>query len=179
MAINTVLPGIVHTNIIPLGMVVAVSPGASTFVSQIVSAYLRFLDHEDASLSGEALKCAAMEQIFVPCPEYLNGKISQRACTVWDVSELPLVAMPLRSLMVMFSRCLGCIIRNCRDFQMPFHEFEDRFLEWTGYFGGINSGDVERQNASSIQRVNDSIYVNVRLLSRPKKLSCLEYRNPQ
>lgn len=86
IAINAVLPGIVHTNIIPPEMVAAVSPEAMTPVSAIVSAYVRFLDHEDASLSGEALECAADKQIFCPRPEYLNGNISQRACTVWDVS---------------------------------------------------------------------------------------------
>jgi hypothetical protein len=69
-------------------MVAAVSPEAMTPISQIVSAYMRFLDHPDTSLSGEALECAANEQIFVPRPGYLNGKISQRACTVWDVSFL-------------------------------------------------------------------------------------------
>jgi hypothetical protein len=81
-----VLPGIVETNIIPPEMVAAVSKEALTPISQIVSAYLRFLDHPDASLSGEALECAAMEQVFVPRPKYLNGEISRRACTVWDVS---------------------------------------------------------------------------------------------
>jgi hypothetical protein len=51
-----------------------------------VSAYIRFLDHEDTSLSGEAIECAADKQIFVPRPEYLNGRFSIRATTVWDVS---------------------------------------------------------------------------------------------
>jgi hypothetical protein len=67
-------------------MVAAVSPECMTPVSQIVSAYIRFLDHEDTSLSGEAIECAADKQIFVPRPEYLNGRFSIRATTVWDVS---------------------------------------------------------------------------------------------
>jgi hypothetical protein len=69
-----------------------------TPVSSIVSAYLKFLDHEDASLSGEAIECAGDKQLFVRRPEYLNGNISKRGTTVWDplfktlhgeVSELP------------------------------------------------------------------------------------------
>jgi hypothetical protein len=82
-----VLPGIVHTNIIPPEMVAAVSEEALTPISQITSAYFKFLDHGDASLSGEALECAGKEQMLVPRPEYLNGAISKRACTVWDVSS--------------------------------------------------------------------------------------------
>ncbi|KAF2837877.1 15-hydroxyprostaglandin dehydrogenase [Patellaria atrata CBS 101060] len=94
---HAVLPGIVHTNIIPQAMIDAVSSEALTPVSSIVSAYNRFLDGDD-SLNGEALECAADKQMFVPRPEYLNGGISKRACTVWDplfkmyhheLSELP------------------------------------------------------------------------------------------
>lgn len=63
--------------------------------SNIVSAYNRFLDGEEY---GEAVECSANEQLLVPKPEYLNGRISRRACTVWDplfkmyhheISELP------------------------------------------------------------------------------------------
>lgn len=53
-------------------------------MSNIVSGYIRFLDHEDASLSGEALECQANDQGFCPRPEYVHGKVSQRSTTVWD-----------------------------------------------------------------------------------------------
>lgn len=58
-----------------------------TPVSQIVAGYIKFLDHPDTSLSGEALEVSAMEQAFVPRPGYLIPGASQRSTTVWDVSH--------------------------------------------------------------------------------------------
>ncbi|KAF2399363.1 NAD(P)-binding protein [Trichodelitschia bisporula] len=81
--INVVLPGIVHTKIIPPEMVAAVQPEFLTPVESIVRAYRTFLD-DDTGLSGEAIECSVNEHIFVPRPEYLNGAASKRACTVWD-----------------------------------------------------------------------------------------------
>jgi len=84
ITINVVLPGIVHTNIIPQAMIDAVSPEYLTPISTIVSAYMKFLDDEDGSLVGEAIECSVDQHIVVPRTEFLNGKASRRACTVWD-----------------------------------------------------------------------------------------------
>jgi len=84
ITINAVLPGIVHTNIIPQEMIDAVSPECLTPISTITSAYMKFLNDEDGSLSGEAIECSVEKHFFVPRPEYLNGRVSKRACTVWD-----------------------------------------------------------------------------------------------
>ncbi|CAM1505038.1 Fc.00g106750.m01.CDS01 [Cosmosporella sp. VM-42] len=80
--INCVLPGIVATNIIPPEMIAAVTPECLTPVSTIVAAYNKCL--EDESLSGEAIECSAEKMLFTPRPEYQNGRVSRRACTVWD-----------------------------------------------------------------------------------------------
>jgi hypothetical protein len=53
-----------------------------TPVSTIVAAYNKFL--EDDSLAGEAIECSAEKLLFVPQLDYLNGKVSKRATTVWD-----------------------------------------------------------------------------------------------
>ncbi|KAF7556848.1 hypothetical protein G7Z17_g1150 [Cylindrodendrum hubeiense] len=53
-----------------------------TPVDTIVSAYNRCL--EDDSLSGEAIECSVDKLLLVPRPEYQNGRVSQRAVTVWD-----------------------------------------------------------------------------------------------
>ena len=80
--IGAVLPGIVATNIIPPEMVAAVSKDCLTPVSTIVSAYQRFLD--DDSLAGKAIEATVEKHVIVPRPEYLNGRFSKRACTVWE-----------------------------------------------------------------------------------------------
>ena len=131
IAINSVLPGIVHTNIIPPEMVAAVSAEAMTPVSQIVSAYMRFLDHPDTSLSGEALECAALEQIFVPRPQYLNGDISRRACTVWDVSTLRGFHAYVSPLIQHHSHYSRCTTRSRQSFLMPFLNFADQLPQVT------------------------------------------------
>jgi hypothetical protein len=45
---------------------------------------MKCLDDKEGNLVGEAIECTADKQFFVPKPEYLNGAISKRACTVWD-----------------------------------------------------------------------------------------------
>jgi hypothetical protein len=80
--IGGVLPGIVQTNIIPPEMIAAVAPDSLTPVSTIVSAYQRLLD--DESLAGKAIEAQVDQHFVVKYPEYLGGKYSQRACTVWE-----------------------------------------------------------------------------------------------
>jgi NAD(P)-dependent dehydrogenase (short-subunit alcohol dehydrogenase family) len=80
--IGAVLPGIVRTNIIPPEMVAAVSPECMTPVSTIVSAYQKLID--STNMDGEAIECSADNHFIVPRPEYLNGTVSKRACTVWE-----------------------------------------------------------------------------------------------
>ncbi|KAJ9665476.1 hypothetical protein H2201_004358 [Coniosporium apollinis] len=96
--INAVLPGIVHTKIIPQEMIDAVSPECLTPIDQIVKAYNTFLDDDEGSCVGEAIECSVDKHCWVPRPEYLNGKFTKRAVTVWDplfkmyhgeLSELP------------------------------------------------------------------------------------------
>jgi len=82
ISIGAVLPGIVHTNIIPPEMVAAVSKDCMTPAATIIGAYQKFLD--DSSLAGKAIECEGNDHYFVPRPEYLAGKISKRATTVWD-----------------------------------------------------------------------------------------------
>jgi len=80
--IGGVLPGIVATNIIPPEMVAAVSPDAMTPLSTIVSAYDKLLN--DDSLAGKAIEASVDKHCIVARPEYLNGRFSKRACTVWE-----------------------------------------------------------------------------------------------
>ena len=82
ITINTVMPGIVPTKIIPPAMIDAVSEECLTPVATIVAAYLRLLN--DHSLTGQAIECSAEKLLFSHQPEYLNGRISKRATTVWD-----------------------------------------------------------------------------------------------
>jgi NAD(P)-dependent dehydrogenase (short-subunit alcohol dehydrogenase family) len=81
--INAVLPGIVHTKIIPPEMIAAVSKEYLTPVNNIVSAYNRFLNDE-TGMAGQALECSVEKQLFAKVPDYLDGPASRRACTVWD-----------------------------------------------------------------------------------------------
>jgi len=53
-----------------------------TPISTVVSAYDRFLN--DESLTGQAVECSADKEIFLFSPEYANGRVTKRACTVWD-----------------------------------------------------------------------------------------------
>ncbi|KFZ04683.1 hypothetical protein V501_09070 [Pseudogymnoascus sp. VKM F-4519 (FW-2642)] len=70
--INTVLPGIVPTKIIPQAMLDAVAPEHLTPVSTIVAAYEDLL-REDNELNGEAVECSVEERIVVPQTEFVNG----------------------------------------------------------------------------------------------------------
>ncbi|KXT13718.1 hypothetical protein AC579_10075 [Pseudocercospora musae] len=79
---NTVLPGIVSTNIIPPEMVAAVQEDCLTPVKTIVDAYVKLLD--DAAIYGEAIECSATKHFLVPDPPMCNGKVTRRAVTVWE-----------------------------------------------------------------------------------------------
>jgi hypothetical protein len=81
--INTVLPGIVPTKIIPQAMLDAVSPECLTPVSTIVAAYDQLLSGNNHQ-TGEAIECSVDKHFLVPKMEYCNGRFSQRAVTVWD-----------------------------------------------------------------------------------------------
>jgi hypothetical protein len=63
-------------------MVDAVSPECLTPQSTVVSAYQRFLS--DETLFGKIIECSADQQFFLETPTLANGRISQRAVTVWD-----------------------------------------------------------------------------------------------
>lgn len=81
--INTVLPGIVNTPIVPQEMIDAVAPDCVTSVSTIVAAYDEFLSEENQH-TGESVECSVDKHFLVPQPGYVNGKFSKRAVTVWD-----------------------------------------------------------------------------------------------
>lgn len=83
ITINAVLPGIVHTKIIPPEMIAAVSPEYLTPIGAIVAGYKRFLDDE-TGMTGKAMECSVDKQLFAEIPGYQNGAASKRACTVWD-----------------------------------------------------------------------------------------------
>ncbi|KAM5351111.1 hypothetical protein ACJ41O_003834 [Fusarium nematophilum] len=74
--------GIVSTKIIPPEMIAAVSAECITPLETITSAYSKFL--QDDTLYGEAIECSADKMLFTPRPEFQNGRVSQRAVTVWD-----------------------------------------------------------------------------------------------
>jgi len=84
ISIGGVLPGIVATNIIPPEMVAAVSSDCMTPLSTITSAYDKFLEDEGGSLAGTAIEASVDKLCTVKYPDYLNGRYSQRACTVWE-----------------------------------------------------------------------------------------------
>lgn len=81
ISISGVLPGIVHTNIIPPEMVAAVSAESMTPVSTIVGAYQKCLDED---MAGKCIEASVEKHIVVPRYQYLNGDHSKRACTVWE-----------------------------------------------------------------------------------------------
>jgi len=45
---------------------------------------MKCLDDKECKFVGEAIECSADKHFFVPRPEFLNGPVSKRACTVWD-----------------------------------------------------------------------------------------------
>ncbi|KAJ9625448.1 hypothetical protein H2204_010310 [Knufia peltigerae] len=82
ISINVVLPGIVHTSIIPQAMVDAVSPECLTPAATIVRAYNEFLS--DTSRTGQVVECSVDKILLLEEPPLLNGRVTKRACTVWD-----------------------------------------------------------------------------------------------
>jgi hypothetical protein len=81
--INTVLPGIIPTNIIPQVMLDAVSPECLAPVSAIVAACHKLLSDANRQ-TGQAIECSAEKRMIVPQTPYMNGRISKRAVTVWE-----------------------------------------------------------------------------------------------
>lgn len=87
IAFNVVCPGIVATSIIPPEMIAAVSPECLTPVDTIVRAYEEFLDEEEGMgevRHGQVVEGSADKIITLKMPELGNGRVSQRAVTVWD-----------------------------------------------------------------------------------------------
>lgn len=71
------------TKIIPQSMLDAVAPDCLTPIAEIVAAYEHFLS--DGNLqTGQAMECSAEKKLLVPQTEYANGRVSKRACTVWE-----------------------------------------------------------------------------------------------
>ncbi|KAK5128937.1 hypothetical protein LTR85_000270 [Meristemomyces frigidus] len=94
--INCVMPGIVHTNIVPPQLVAAAGPEYMTPLSTVTSAYVRLLDDENAT--GQAIECSRDRHLLYPDPSLLDDQYTKRAVTVWEpvfklmhheVSELP------------------------------------------------------------------------------------------
>ncbi|KAL3437353.1 hypothetical protein BDV09DRAFT_183523 [Aspergillus tetrazonus] len=81
--INVVMPGIVSTPIVPPEMISAVTPECLTPVETVLKAYRVFLN-DTTRMAGEALECSADKLIYHHLPEYGNGRITQRAVTVWE-----------------------------------------------------------------------------------------------
>ncbi|KAL3480501.1 hypothetical protein BJX99DRAFT_266436 [Aspergillus californicus] len=81
--INIVMPGAVHTPIVPPEMMAAVTPECWTPVETVLKAYQVFLE-DTSGMSGEALECSADKLIYYHMPGYGNGRITKRAVTVWE-----------------------------------------------------------------------------------------------
>lgn len=77
------LPGIVPTKIIPPEMLGAVEPDCLTPISTIVTCYDHFLSDENQE-TGQAVECSVDKHYVIPQTEYMNGRVSKRACTVWE-----------------------------------------------------------------------------------------------
>ena len=52
--------------------------------STIVRGYLRFLEDEDDSLTGQILEGSVEKLLFYDTPKEANGKFTRRAVTIWD-----------------------------------------------------------------------------------------------
>jgi hypothetical protein len=65
-SINAILPGIVHTKIIPPEMIAAIPQGYLTTVSASFAAYDRFLENE-TRMAGEDLECLVGNNYFPKC----------------------------------------------------------------------------------------------------------------
>ncbi|KAG9240544.1 15-hydroxyprostaglandin dehydrogenase [Calycina marina] len=83
ITVNTVLPGIVPTRIIPQAMLAAVAPDYLTPISTIVMAYDRFLSNDNFE-TGLAIERSVDKLYTIPQTEYINGRASARACQVWE-----------------------------------------------------------------------------------------------
>lgn len=53
-----------------------------TPASNIVNAYNMFLNAPDRF--GEVVECSADKQFLIPDPPLMNGRVTKRACTVWE-----------------------------------------------------------------------------------------------
>ncbi|KAJ9209964.1 hypothetical protein DTO166G4_8436 [Paecilomyces variotii] len=81
--INTVLPGIVATPIVPPEMIEAVTPECITPVETVIRGYHRFLD-DDTGVTGQVLEASADKLVAYDLPEMGNGRVTKRAVTVWE-----------------------------------------------------------------------------------------------
>ncbi|KAL1963866.1 hypothetical protein VTN77DRAFT_7672 [Rasamsonia byssochlamydoides] len=81
--VNSVLPGIVSTSIVPPEMIAAVTPDCLTPVKTALDAYQLFLE-DDTGMAGEVLEYSADKLIFYNLPEMGNGRVTKRAVTVWE-----------------------------------------------------------------------------------------------
>ncbi|KAJ5903141.1 Short-chain dehydrogenase/reductase SDR [Penicillium tannophilum] len=81
--LNVVMPGIVQTPIVPPEMIEAVSPECITPVETILKAYDVFLE-DTTGMAGQLLEGSAEKLIYYQMPEPGNGRITERAVTVWE-----------------------------------------------------------------------------------------------
>ncbi|KAI9923705.1 hypothetical protein ASPWEDRAFT_120695 [Aspergillus wentii DTO 134E9] len=81
--INGVLPGIISTPIVPPEMIAAVTPECITPMQTVLDAYQVFLE-DTTGMAGEMMECSADKHIYYHLPEKGNGRITQRAVTVWE-----------------------------------------------------------------------------------------------
>ncbi|KAJ5933465.1 Short-chain dehydrogenase/reductase SDR [Penicillium verhagenii] len=81
--LNVVMPGMVNTPIVPPEMIAAVSPECLTPVKTILRAYDVFLD-DTTGMAGQLLEGSAENLIYYLMPEPGNGRITERAVTVWE-----------------------------------------------------------------------------------------------
>ncbi|KAF2159432.1 hypothetical protein M409DRAFT_30050 [Zasmidium cellare ATCC 36951] len=81
--INTVLPGMVQTPIVPMEMMEAVSPECVTPISTILRAHDTFVDDE-TGMFGKSLEASAEDLRWYNLPEPGNGYKTLRAVTVWE-----------------------------------------------------------------------------------------------
>lgn len=81
--VNTVLPGMVLTPIVPKEMMEAVTPECVTPISTILRAHDVFVEDE-TGMCGKSLEASAEELKWYELPEYGNGYKTKRAVTVWE-----------------------------------------------------------------------------------------------
>ncbi|KAI9687895.1 MAG: Short-chain dehydrogenase/reductase prx6 [Bathelium mastoideum] len=81
--INVVMPGAVHTPIVPPEMMAAMSPECVTPISTVITAHDRFLE-DDTGVAGQAIEASADQLIYYDVPKLGNGYKTKRAVTVWE-----------------------------------------------------------------------------------------------